>query len=49
MKLFRLTVFSGMLDIELISRVYKFKFSVKRKFYKVIDPLLSLLFKWKVT
>lgn len=47
MKLIRLSVFPGKLDIKPISRVYKFKFSVKMKFYKMRDLLLSLLFLFK--
>lgn len=37
MKLIRLSVFSGKLDIKPKSEVYKYKFVAKNKFYKVID------------
>lgn len=35
MKLIRLSVFSGKLDIKPKSRVYKYKFVAKKKFHKV--------------
>lgn len=37
MKLIRLSVFSGKLDIKPKSEVYKYKFVAKNTFYKVID------------
>ena len=43
MKLIRLSVISGMLDIKPKSRVYKFKFVAKKKFYKMIDFTLKFI------
>lgn len=43
MKLIRLSVISGMLDIKPKSRVYKLKIVAKKKFYKVIDFTLKCI------
>lgn len=43
MKPVRLSVFSGMLDIKLKSRVQKFKFVAQEKLYKVIDFTLKCI------
>lgn len=43
MKLIRLSVFSGKLDIKPKSRVYKYKFVTKNKFYRMIDFTLKFI------